>query len=165
LADATLNHRFSLREFNETHNRRVHQLADKILVVKDDNVTRTSICGLLRTEGYDVIEASNGAQAAELFKTERIDLVITDFYMPHLDGVGLVEQIHAASPQTPVVFMTGYLSRGSAEAILKGKAEYMSKPISVEILQSTLQRLLRSKLLSSLMACLSALQPSLAFPA
>jgi DNA-binding NtrC family response regulator len=143
----------------------VHQVADKILVVEDDNVTRTSICGLLRNEGYDVIEASNGAQAAELFKTERVDLVITDFYMPYLDGVGLVEQIHASSPQTPVVFMSGYLSRRSAEAVLKGRAEYMEKPISVEILQSTLQRLLRSKLLSSLVACLSTLHPCLTFPA
>lgn len=122
-------------------------MADKILVVEDDNLTRTSICGLLRKEGYDVIEASNGAQAVELFNNERVDVVITDFYMPHLDGVALVERIHAASPETPVVFMTGYLSRKSAETILKGKAEYMAKPISLEILQLTLQRLLRSKLL------------------
>jgi DNA-binding NtrC family response regulator len=122
-------------------------MADKILVVEDDNLTRTSICGLLRKEGYDVIEASNGAQAVELFNNERVDVVITDFYMPHLDGVALVEKIHAASPETPVVFMTGYLSRKSAETILKGKAEYMAKPISLEILQLTLQRLLRSKLL------------------
>jgi DNA-binding NtrC family response regulator len=138
-------------------------VADKILVVEDDNVTRTSISGLLRNEGYDVIEASNGIQAAELFKNERIDVVITDFYMPHMDGVGLVEQIHAASPETPILFMTGYLSRTSAEAILKGRAEYMQKPISVEILQSTLQRLLRTKFLSSLLACAATLQPCLPF--
>jgi DNA-binding NtrC family response regulator len=137
-------------------------MADKILVVEDDNITRSTICGLLRSEGYEVSEARNGAQAVELLKNERVDLVITDFYMPHLDGVALVEQIHTSSPETPVVFMTGYLSRRTAETILKGRAEYMAKPISLEILQSTLQRLLRSKLLSSLLACLSILQPSMA---
>src|SRR5688572_13904727 len=115
-------------------------MADKILVVEDDSITRSTICGLLRTEGYEVSEASNGAQALELLKTEPVDLVITDFYMPRLDGVALVEQIHTSSPETPVVFMTGYLSRRTAETILKGRAEYMAKPISLEILQTTLQR-------------------------
>jgi CheY-like chemotaxis protein len=123
-------------------------MADKILVVEDDNIARAAISGLLRNEGYEVIEARDGAQAFELFNQARVDLVITDFYMPHLDGVGLLERIHASSPGTPVVFMTGYLSRASAEVFLKGRAEYMPKPISLEILQSTLQRLLRSKLLS-----------------
>lgn len=122
-------------------------MADKILVVEDDNATRTALCGLLRKEGYDVIEASNGVEAVELFSNERVDVVITDVYMPYLDGVALVEKIHASSPETPVVFMTGYLSRKSAETILQSKAEYMAKPISLEILQSTLQRLCRSKLL------------------
>jgi CheY-like chemotaxis protein len=130
-------------------------MADKILVVEDDNLTRTSICGLLRNEGYDVIEARDGSQALQLLNQERVDVVITDYYMPQMDGVALVEKIHASSPETPVVFMTGYLSRQSAETILKGRAEYMAKPISLEILQFTLQRLLRSKLISCLLGCLS----------
>lgn len=117
-------------------------MADKILVVEDDKITRTAISSLLRQEGYEVIEASNGEQALELFNQARVDLVITDFYMPHLDGAALVDRIFASSPSTPVVFMTGYLSRASAEQLLQGRAEYMAKPISLEILQSTLQRLL-----------------------
>jgi CheY-like chemotaxis protein len=122
-------------------------MADRILVAEDDNLTRAAICDLLRKEGYDVIEASNGVEAIELFSNEHVDVVITDYYMPYVDGVALVEKIHASSPETPVVFMTGYLSRKSAETILQGRAEYMAKPISLEILQSTLQRFRRSKLL------------------
>lgn len=116
-------------------------MSTKILLVEDDNVTRKDIADGLRKEGYQLTETTNGAQAVELFNHERFDLVITDFYMPHMDGVSLIERIHAVSPKTPIIFLTGYLSRRTAEAILRGRAEYMEKPVSLEVLLSTLQRM------------------------
>jgi len=121
-------------------------MAEKILVVEDDVVIRESISQLLQREGYLVDEASDGAQAVGLLNQRRFDLVISDFVMPRMDGLKVVEQVHALSPQTPVIFLTGYLSRKSAEALLHGMAEFIQKPVIFELLLAKVQRLLGPKL-------------------
>lgn len=121
-------------------------MAEKILVVEDDAIIRTSIREVLQKEGYEVEEASDGAQAVGLLNHRRFDLVISDFVMPHMDGLKVVEQVHSISPQTPVIFLTGYLSRKSAEALLRGMAEFIQKPVTFELLLGMVQRLLRPKL-------------------
>jgi CheY-like chemotaxis protein len=120
-------------------------MAEKILVVEDDVVIRKSISQTLQEEGYEVDEASDGAQAVGLLNERRFDLVISDFVMPRMDGLKVVEQVHSISPQTPVIFLTGYLSRKSAESLLHGMAEFVQKPVTVELLLAKVQRLLRPK--------------------
>jgi CheY-like chemotaxis protein len=120
-------------------------MAEKILVVEDDLVIRKSISQMLQQEGYEVDEASDGAQAVGLLNERRFDLVISDFVMPRMDGLKVVEQVHCISPQTPVIFLTGYLSRKSAESLLHGMAEFVQKPVSDELLLAKVQRLLRPK--------------------
>jgi DNA-binding NtrC family response regulator len=121
-------------------------MAQKILVVEDDVIIRTSIRDVLKKEGYEVEEASDGAQAVGLLHARRFDLVISDFVMPRMDGLKVVEQVHSMSPQTPVIFLTGYLSRKSAEALLHGMAEFIQKPVTFELLVAMVQRLLRPAL-------------------
>jgi CheY-like chemotaxis protein len=99
----------------------------------------------LQSAGYQVTEAKDGPQAVEVMATQRFDLVITDFSMPHLDGLRLLEEIRAFWPKIPVIFMTGYLSKRAAQVLLHGRAEYIAKPISFEALLVTVQRLLRLK--------------------
>jgi CheY-like chemotaxis protein len=120
-------------------------MARTILIVEDDLVIRKSISQTLRQEGYEVDEASDGAQAVELLSERRFDLVISDFVMPRMDGLKVVEQVHSVSPQTPVIFLTGYLSRKSAESLLHGMAEFVQKPVTEELLLAKVQRLLRPK--------------------
>jgi CheY-like chemotaxis protein len=120
-------------------------MARTILIVEDDVVIRKSISQTLRQEGYEVDEASDGAQAVELLSERRFDLVISDFVMPRMDGLKVVEQVHSVSPQTPVIFLTGYLSRKSAESLLHGMAEFVQKPVTEELLLAKVQRLLRPK--------------------
>jgi len=120
-------------------------MARTILIVEDDLVIRKSISQTLRQEGYEVDEASDGAQAVELLNERRFDLVISDFVMPRMDGLKVVEQVHSVSPQTPVIFLTGYLSRKSAESLLHGMAEFVQKPVSEELLVAKVQRLLRPR--------------------
>ncbi|HWO42588.1 MAG TPA: response regulator [Candidatus Eisenbacteria bacterium] len=121
-------------------------MTEKILVVEDDVIIRQSIRDLLRSEGYEVAEAGDGAHALRLLERDRFDLVISDFVMPRLDGLKVVEQVHATCPQTPVIFLTGYLSRRSANALLRGMAEFIQKPITFELLLATVRRLLRPEL-------------------
>jgi len=119
-------------------------MAANVLVVEDDRLNRKLICKVLRNEGHQVFEASDGAEALELLYEQRFDLVITDFMMPKLNGLKLVEQLHALQPRLPIIFITGYLSAISGRAILDNVAEVIPKPFELDVLRSSVQRLLES---------------------
>jgi DNA-binding NtrC family response regulator len=116
----------------------------RVLVVEDESITRTSMCDLLRTQGYEVEEARDGAQAVELFENQRFDLVITDLVMPQLNGFKLIARVHSISPATPVILITAYLSKDSGKAILQGSAEFIGKPIDSDALLAAVKHLLVS---------------------
>jgi CheY-like chemotaxis protein len=119
-------------------------MAANVLVVEDDRLNRDLICKVLRREGHRVVEASDGAEALELLYAQRFDLVITDFMMPRLNGLKLVEQLHPLQPQLPIIFITGYLSTISGKTILDNVAEVIPKPFELNVLRSTVQRVLKS---------------------
>jgi DNA-binding NtrC family response regulator len=118
-------------------------MAQTILVVADDAVTRKDLCEVLRQSGYHAEEAVDGAQALGLLALRGFDLVITDFLIPRLHGLRLVQLIHQKWPKMPVIFMTGYISVKTAEILLDKRAEIISKPVDATVLLSTVQRLLR----------------------
>ena len=114
-----------------------------ILVVDDDRMNRELISRTLRKDGHRIVEACDGALALEILQAISFDLVITDFVMPKLNGIKLAEQLHSLRPQTPVIFVTGYLSVISDKNILDGMvAEFFAKPFELSALRSTVHRLL-----------------------
>jgi len=119
-------------------------MAANVLVVEDDRLNRNLICKVLRDEGHQIVEASDGAEALELLYAQRFDLVITDFVMPRLNGLKLVDQLHPLQPRLPIIFITGYLSAILGKAILDNVAEVIPKPFELNVLRSTVQRLLES---------------------
>jgi CheY-like chemotaxis protein len=80
-----------------------------ILVVDDDKGIRENIADLLGTEDYRVFVASSANEAMELLATEDVDLLLTDFQMPGLNGVELIEAARTAKKDLPVILMTGQL--------------------------------------------------------
>ena len=119
-------------------------MAANVLVIEDDRLNRNLICKVLRNEGHRVVEASDGAEGLDLLYAQHFDLVITDFVMPRLNGLKLVEQLHPLQPRLPIIFITGYLSAISGKAILDNVAEVIPKPFELDVLRSTVQRLLKS---------------------
>jgi DNA-binding NtrC family response regulator len=117
-------------------------MAVNILVVDDDSLNRGLICKVLRQEGHRVVEACDGAQALELFSARRFDLVITDFVLPKVNGLKVVEHVHSLRPQMPVIFTTGNLSAVAGKVILDDATEFLPKPFEIDTLRSTVQRLL-----------------------
>jgi DNA-binding NtrC family response regulator len=117
-------------------------MAARILIVEDDFIIRATTCELLRKQGYEVEEAGDGFQALELVKNRSFDLIITDFAMRRVDGLTVVEQIHSHSPELPMILITGYISKSTGKALLKGRAEFIRKPVQFEELLSTVRRLL-----------------------
>jgi CheY-like chemotaxis protein len=118
-------------------------VAHKILIVEDEFLSRDNLCKFLGSEGYIIREASNGAEALEKLASESFDLVITDFVMPHVDGLRLIELVRDKWPQLPVILITGYLSANAGQIILAGRAaQIITKPINLEDLLTAVKRIL-----------------------
>ena len=101
----------------------------KILVVDDDEITLTSIAEILLTEGYFVVEASNGADALNILEQDDIDLMLLDIMMPGMSGIELLQQIKKVNPLCTVVMMTGYSSMSNVvDCLGNGAADYFVKP-------------------------------------
>jgi len=119
-------------------------MAANILVVDDDRLNRKLISEALRKGGHRVVEACDGALALQILQMLRFDLVITDFVMPQLDGLKLVEHLQSVRPPMPILFITGYVSVISGKTILDDVAVVLAKPFELDVLRSTVQRLLDS---------------------
>ena len=117
-------------------------MTGKILVVEDDRLIRELICKVLRQDGHGVVEACDGAVALDILQMMRVDLVITDFVMPKLNGLKLFKQLHALQPGLPIIFITGYISAISRNTMLDHVAEILPKPFELKVLRLTVQRLL-----------------------
>jgi CheY-like chemotaxis protein len=112
-------------------------MARRILLADDDDLARKNISSFLLQEGYQIRQASNGAQALYLLQTERFDLVISDIVMPWMDGREVLEVVRSISPDTPVLLITGHPSL-SPES---NGVEVLLKPILLEELLSRVQRI------------------------
>lgn len=88
----------------------------KVLVVDDSAALRQVVNIALQGNGYDVIEARNGSEAMELLNRQKIDLIISDVNMPHMDGISFVKQARTKAEYkfTPVIMLTTTLEKEKA---------------------------------------------------
>jgi signal transduction histidine kinase len=84
-----------------------------ILLVDDEHLVRTATAEMLRELGHHVTEAEGGADALTRLAGLEVDVVVTDYKMPRMDGAELARKIRALRPQLPLLLITGYT--GSAE--------------------------------------------------
>ncbi|MBI4818718.1 MAG: sigma-54-dependent Fis family transcriptional regulator [Deltaproteobacteria bacterium] len=112
-----------------------------VLVVDDDSAIRVTLGALLRQAGYEVTEVSSGAAALDATQRSAVDSVITDLRMPGMDGMQLLSQLVARSPDLPVIVLTAHGSIPLAvEAIRAGAADFLSKPFERDELLRTVER-------------------------
>jgi CheY-like chemotaxis protein len=117
-------------------------VAATVLVVEDDRSNRDLISKILCQDGHQVLEACDGAIALEMLRAFRCDLVITDFVLPKLNGINVVEQLHTLQPGIPIILITGYLSAVSDTPIVDKVADVLAKPFDLKVLRSTVRQLL-----------------------
>lgn len=79
----------------------------RILLIDDDEQVRTFLGQVLKGAGYEVVEASNGREALDLFRQAATELVLTDILMPESDGLEVIAWIVDQHPTTRVIAMTG----------------------------------------------------------
>ena len=116
-----------------------------VLVVEDDQSISALIHRMLLREGHQVLEAADGAMALEILQAISCDLVITNVLMPKLSGIEFVEQLHSLQPQMPIILMTGYPAV-SGTTMVDRVVEVLAKPFDLNMLRSTVRRLLTTNL-------------------
>jgi len=118
---------------------------ETILLADDEQHVREIVAEVLVTIGYKILQAKDGREALDIFKTnqEEISLTILDVIMPHYGGIQLAEQIREMSPDIPVIFMTGYDNEqvlGSSEQPRNSKI--LTKPVQFEALSHSIRQML-----------------------
>jgi CheY-like chemotaxis protein len=118
--------------------------ATKIVIAEDDSSSRELLSELLRSWGYHVIEARNGADALDKIIASPPDLIVCDIKMPFLDGVGLVQALrrHSDLSSIPVIALTGFDPQDHEAITSAGFNTYQSKPINTALLKRNVERLL-----------------------
>lgn len=115
-------------------------ISQQILIAEDEKHTRLALHLVLRQAGFKVILATNGREAYEKIRQQAtgspINLIITDFKMPELDGLGLIDKLKRAGISIPIMVITGYGNKELLRQLHKrGCASYIDKPfIPAEVL-------------------------------
>ena len=115
-----------------------------ILVVEDDAGTRKLLCALLKSDGYNVLSAQDGAEALEVLDKNHVDLLVIDVMMPRMDGYTLTEQLRGGGSTLPMLMLSA--KDGAADVrhgFVVGIDDYMKKPFDVEELLLRIRALLR----------------------
>ncbi len=109
-------------------------MKEKILIVEDDISSRNLLVRLLQREGYEIEIASDGLEAFKLMEGNRFQAVLTDWMMPHMDGLELIHKIRQVSHLDTVILMiTALASREAKEKAMEaGADDYISKPIDTK---------------------------------
>ncbi|NOY94272.1 MAG: sigma-54-dependent Fis family transcriptional regulator [Deltaproteobacteria bacterium] len=122
----------------------------RILVVDDEANAREALAELLEDDGYETATAADGEKALAALDCFRPHVVLTDLKMPHLDGIGLIEQGRPRSPATAFIVMTAFGSiENAVEAIKKGAENYLTKPLDLDAVSALVERAMEKSLLVS----------------
>ncbi len=119
----------------------------RILVVDDDRALRHAISRALRLEGYEVLEAGDGAQALSQLEQQRPEAVILDLGLPVIDGLTVCQVVRTRGDRTPILVLTARNEVSDrVQGLDAGADDFMSKPFALEELLARLRALLRRSL-------------------
>lgn len=116
----------------------------KVLITDDEKIEREGIKFLLSMEEgeYEIYEASNGKQALTILRTQKIDFLLTDIKMPHMDGLELAGKAREENPDLPIVIFSGYSDFSFAqEAMRYGVKDYVLKPVDPDTFHETIGKI------------------------
>lgn len=120
--------------------------ARRILIVEDEFLIRLTLSEVLADDGFEVLEAETGDEAAAILSTSPdIAVLLTDIQLPGaLDGRALARQARQARPDLPIIFMTGR-PESAAEDLKSGREMYVSKPYLPSEICAAVRKLLAER--------------------
>src|SRR5215468_535123 len=122
-------------------------MAEKILVVDDEEQIRSTLRGVLSDEGFDVVEAENGRAALEVLAKQEPRLAIVDIWMPEVDGIELVQRMRTRVPGLPIIVISGHGTIETAVRVIRdGAFDFLEKPFQLDALLRVVGRALDERL-------------------
>lgn len=114
-----------------------------ILVVEDVDTNKLFFDAALRKTNAKILWAMDGQEAVDLFRANKVDLVLMDLQLPVKDGYTATREIKAINQNVPIIAQTAHVMSGEREKCLEaGCNDYLSKPIRLNILMETLSKYL-----------------------
>lgn len=123
----------------------MYDTVKKIVIAEDSPAGRELLSELIRSWGYEIIEAADGREALQKITDTMPDLVLCDIQMPEQDGYAVIQSLRQDPRFTnlPVIALTAFAMRGDKEKILAaGFDGHQSKPVEFESLRAEIERLL-----------------------
>jgi two-component system chemotaxis response regulator CheY len=118
----------------------------KILVVDDFATMRKVVRNLLKQVGYEnIVEAEDGVTALKVLKSQKIDLIISDWNMPNMTGLELLKAVRADDElkATPFLMVTAEALQDNVIAAVKaGVSNYIVKPFTAEVLNEKIKKII-----------------------
>jgi two-component system, chemotaxis family, chemotaxis protein CheY len=124
-------------------------LKKKVLVVDDFSTMRKIVRNVLKDIGFsDIVEANDGIEALNILKNEKVSLVVTDWNMPKMNGLQLLENIRGnpANNDIPVLMVTAEgLKENIIQAVQAGVDNYVVKPFTAEIIKEKIEQIFHKR--------------------
>lgn len=117
-----------------------------VLVIDDEDAVREVAACMLNRLGYPTLEACDGAEALELYRTrgETIDLVLLDLTMPAMDGAATLDGLRRLNPTVPVIVVSGVTAAASQEILNRAQTVgYLTKPFTLDELKAVVSRIVQ----------------------
>jgi two-component system alkaline phosphatase synthesis response regulator PhoP len=124
----------------------VSQQRPRILVVEDDLSILTGVSMNLRYEGYEVLQAQDGARGLEMAVSETPDLIVLDLMMPRLNGYEVLRELRSRGVRTPILVLSAKgMERDKVLGLDLGADDYVVKPFGVAELVARVKAVLRRR--------------------
>lgn len=119
-------------------------MSHTILVVEDDKDIQELISEILKAEGYSVLTAGNGLDGYQIYKEEKLDLLILDIMMPKMDGYQLAKLIRKKDDKLPIIMLTALEEEyDEIKGFEIGADDYINKPFSFNVLLRRVNAILK----------------------
>ena len=118
-------------------------MANRILVVEDNEDSRFILVAILRCIGYETIEAETGTQGLEKALSEKPDLIVMDLGLPGMSGIDAARAVkeNPTTAHIPIIAHTAWSpSQWKEEALKVGMVDYLEKPVSRELMKATIEK-------------------------
>ncbi|QDU10645.1 response regulator transcription factor [Gimesia aquarii] len=114
-----------------------------ILLIEDDREISTTLSGVIKSAGYNIVVAPNGMEGQKLARTTNPDLVITDMMMPKMGGFPVLESLKSLpSPPKVIMITANEGGRHKAYAEMLGVDDYLRKPFAMDVFLEAIARVL-----------------------
>ena len=122
-----------------------------ILLVDDEEDARMTLSELLEMKQFRVTVADTGEKALKMLEDTPFDLVLSDLFMPRIDGIALTRAIKSMGLTVPVIVMTGFATiEAAVETMKAGAADFITKPFNIDQILIVITRTLETKRLQRL---------------